>query len=65
MFVKIFSWVQIVFSWIVTFFKTNLAFGLGMIIGSLIGTFTTVFLTMGYLGGTETLQMYQQAVCGG
>lgn len=49
---------------IYTFVKANFFFGLGMIIGSIIGTTTTIIVTMGYYGVSETITNYQQLVCG-
>ena len=49
----------------VKFLKANLAFGLGMIVGSAIGTTVTIMITMGYLGGMESMMIWQQVMCGG
>lgn len=54
-----------IFKAIGSFFKTNIVFGLGMIVGSAIGTCTTIAITMGLYGALPTLEIYRQAVCGG
>lgn len=44
--------------------KQNIAFGLGMVLGSVIGTTTTIMFTMSYFGVEETVVEYQKVICG-
>lgn len=45
--------------------KGNVMFFMGMVFGSVIGTVTTVMITMGYLGVNETVMIYQSNICNG
>jgi len=54
-----------IFNSIKWFAKKNVAFFLGLVFGSTVGTITTIVLFMGYYGVSETLEVYQQVICGG
>lgn len=47
------------------FIKSNIAFFVGMIFGSVVATTTTIMLTMGYFGVAETISMYRSTLCEG
>ena len=48
-----------------SFIKGNLMFFMGMVFGSVIGTTTTIMITFGYLGVSETISIYQSTLCDG
>lgn len=47
------------------FVKGNVMFLIGMVFGSVVGTTTTIMITMGYMGAEETISIYQSNLCGG
>lgn len=49
--------------WISKFFCGNFIFGLGLILGSIIGTVTTISVTMGTYGFNETISKYNKIIC--
>jgi len=53
-----------IFNGIWLFFRVNLVFGLGMIVGSVIGTCTTLAITYGLSGQIPNIQLYCQTICG-
>lgn len=47
------------------FIKGNLMFFMGMVFGSVVSTTTTIMITMGYFGISETVSIYQSSLCSG
>lgn len=48
-----------------SFIKHNFLFFVGLVFGSVIGTTTTIMVTMGMFGAAETIEMYQSSLCDG